>query len=107
MTDGVADEIKVEEMKTAVSAMKRNKATGPDGIPAEVWKFGGEKVGLWLCTIFNKIINGDPMPNDWRKSSLVPVFKNKGDILSCTNYRPIKLLPHAFKIWERVINATL
>jgi hypothetical protein len=41
------------------------------------------------------------MPEEWR-STLVPVFKNKGDIQSCTNYRGIKLMSHTMKLWERV-----
>jgi hypothetical protein len=43
------------------------------------------------------------MPDGWRRSTLVPIFKNKGDIQSCTNYRGIKLMSHTMKLWERVI----
>jgi hypothetical protein len=46
------------------------------------------------------------MPEEWR-STLVPVFKNKGDIQSCTNYRGIKLMSHTMKLWERVIEHRL
>ena len=37
-------------------------------------------------------------------SVLVPIFKEKGDIQECKNYRGIKLLTHTFKIWERVLD---
>ncbi|VFQ80896.1 unnamed protein product [Cuscuta campestris] len=43
------------------------------------------------------------MPDEWRESLLVPLFKGKGDIQSCENYRGIKLLSHTMKVWERVI----
>ncbi|VFQ82852.1 unnamed protein product [Cuscuta campestris] len=43
------------------------------------------------------------MPDEWRESLLVPLFKGKGDIQSCENYRCIKLLSHTMKVWERVI----
>src|SRR4051812_37179290 len=43
------------------------------------------------------------MPEEWRRSILVPIFKNKGDVQSCTNYRGIKLMSHTMKLWERVI----
>jgi hypothetical protein len=46
------------------------------------------------------------MPDEWR-STLVPIFKNKGDIQSCTNYRGIKLMSHTMKLWERVIEHRL
>ena len=34
------------------------------------------------------------MPEEWRRSILVPIFKNKGDVQSCTNYHRIKLMPY-------------
>ncbi|VFQ62096.1 unnamed protein product [Cuscuta campestris] len=43
------------------------------------------------------------MSDEWRESLLVPLFKGKGDIQSCENYRGIKLLSHTMKVWERVI----
>jgi len=47
------------------------------------------------------------MPEEWRRSILVPIYKNKGDIQSCTNYRGIKLMSHTMKLWERVIEHRL
>ncbi|VFQ82562.1 unnamed protein product [Cuscuta campestris] len=38
------------------------------------------------------------MPDEWRESLLVPLFKGKGDIQSCENYKGIKLLSHTMKI---------
>jgi hypothetical protein len=46
------------------------------------------------------------MSDEWR-STLVPIFKNKGDIQSCINYRGIKLMSHTMKLWERVIDHRL
>ena len=43
------------------------------------------------------------MPDTWKKSILVPIFKNKGDVLNCNNYRGIKLISHTMKPWERLI----
>ena len=40
----------------------------------------------------------------WRQRILIPIFKGKGDIQECNNYRGIKLLSHTFKIWERVVD---
>jgi Reverse transcriptase (RNA-dependent DNA polymerase) len=47
------------------------------------------------------------MSDEWRRSILVPIFKNKGDIQSFTNYRGIKLMSHTMNLWERVIEHRL
>jgi len=47
------------------------------------------------------------MPREWRFSTVIPLYKNKGDIQDCNNYRGIKLLSHTMKLWERVIEKRL
>src|SRR4051812_8114764 len=83
--------------------MKGGKAMGPDCIPIEVWRGLGDKAIVWLTKLFNLIFWSNKMPEEWRRSILVPIFKNKGDVQSCTNYRGIKLMSHTMKLWERVI----
>jgi hypothetical protein len=34
---------------------------------------------------------------------VVLIYKNRGDIQSCTNYRGIKLMSHIMKLYERVV----
>ena len=34
---------------------------------------------------------------------IVPIFKGKGDVISCGSYRGVKLLEYAMKIVERVL----
>ena len=43
------------------------------------------------------------MPEVFRESFIVPIFKGKGDIQECENYRGIKLMSHSMKIWEKII----
>ena len=42
------------------------------------------------------------MPDEWKTSVIVPIFKGKGDVMSCGSYRGVKLLEHAMKIVKRV-----
>ena len=80
------------EVKEALKTMKSRKTVSPDGIPIEVWRCLGEVGMRWLINLFNKIWLTKKMPNEWRKSTLVPLYKNKGDIQSCSNYHEIKLV---------------
>lgn len=87
--------------------MKRGKAFGSDKIPAEFWKSMGDVGCEWLAILMNKMKQGDPMPDQWRSSFLIPLYKGKGDIRSCNNYRTVKLIPHTMKICERAMDSRL
>ena len=91
----------------ALKRLKGSKAMGPDGIPIEVWRCQGDRAIVWLTKFFNLIFWSNKMPEEWRRSILVLIFKNKGDVQSCINYRGIKLMSHSMKLWERVIEHCL
>ncbi|KAK3546787.1 hypothetical protein QTP86_001620 [Hemibagrus guttatus] len=101
------DKIRKDEVRKALKRMKSGKAVGPDDIPVEVWKCLGEAAVEFLSSLFNRVLESEKMPEEWRRSVLVPSFKNKGDVQSCSNYRGIKLMSHAMKLWERVVEARL
>ena len=86
--------------------MGRNKACGPDDLPIEAIMVIAELKPELLTYILQQIMaNG--IPDSWKKSKLIPIFTNKGDILECNNYRGIKLMSHFMKLWERIIEARL
>jgi hypothetical protein len=98
--------IQESEVKEALKRMKRGKAMGPDGIPIEMWKCLGDIAIVWLTKLFNHIFQSNKMSDEW-SSTLVPIFKNKGDIQSCTNYRGTKLMSHTMKLWDIAIKHRL
>ena len=91
----------------SVTRMKNGKAVGPDDIPVEVWKCLGEIALEFLTKLYNRTMESERMPEEWRDSILIPIFKNKGDVQSCSNYRGIKLISHSMKLWERVVERRL
>ena len=94
------------EIEKQLSKMGRNKACGPDDLPIEAIMVIAELKPELLTYILQQIMaNG--IPDSWKKSKLIPIFKNKGDILECNNYRGIKLMSHFMKLWERIIEARL
>jgi hypothetical protein len=99
--------IQESEMKEALKKIKICKTLGPDDILIKVWRCLGDIAIVWLDKLFNTIFRSNKMPDEWRRNILVPIFKNKGDIQSCTNYRGIKLTSHTMKLWERVVEYRL
>ena len=60
----------------------------------------GIRVLMELC---HRILDRKVMPEDWATSVVIPIFEGKGDIKNCDMYRGVKLLEHAIKIVERVL----
>ena len=96
-----------EEVKNALRKMKKGKAVGPDELPVEVWKCMG-KIGFkFLTRLFNRLLMGERMPEEWRKSVLIPIYKNKEDAQFSENYKGIKQMSHTMNVWERITEARL
>ena len=87
--------------------MKNGKSCGPDGIPTEALKHLGDWGVLQLTKILNAIMQSGNMPDEWRESTITPIYKDKGDHMNCSNFRGIKLLSHTMKLWERTIDQRL
>ena len=101
------ESISKEEMRENLQRMKNGKAVGPDDIPVEVWKCLGESALKLLTKLYNRTMESERMPEEWRDSVLIPIFKNKGDVQSCSNYIGIQLIGHTMKLWERIIERRL
>jgi hypothetical protein len=99
--------IQESEIKDALKRLKEGKVMGPNEIPIEVWRSLGDVTIVWLTKLFNIIFRSNKIPNEWRRSILVPIFKNKENVQSCTNYRGIKLMSHTMKLRERIIEHRL
>jgi hypothetical protein len=90
--------IQESEVKDVLKRMKEGKLMGPNEIPIEVWRTIGDVAIVWLTSLFNLIFRSNKMLDEWRRSILVSIFKNKGNVQSCTNYRRIKLMSHTMKL---------
>ena len=81
---------------------KHNKACGPDDIPADFLKFGGEKLANGLYELISRIWHDKEIPPDLRNANIVTIYKT-GDNSDCGNYRGIALLSTAGKKLARVL----
>ena len=95
------------EVKAAITLARSGKAAGPSGVVAKMLKASGDVGVQWVTDLCNSIVREGKVPNDWKKSWMVNVYKGKGDALECGSYRGIKLLDHVMKVVERVIERRL
>ena len=95
------------EVKNTLRRMKKGRAIGPDELPVEVWKCMGEMGIKFWTRLLNRLLMGERMPEEWRRSVLIPNNKNNGDTQCCGNYRGIKLMSHTMEVWERIIETRL
>ena len=86
----------------AIQRLKLNKASGYDGLPAELFKAGGDELVRCMHHLLCDIWSLESMPSDWSLSLLCPVLK-KGDATICINYRGISVLTIAFRILSSVL----
>ena len=91
-----------EEVANAIKSLKNNKAPGPDGIPAELLKNGGDDLIGFLHEMILEIWRTEKLPDSWMEGALVPLYK-KGDKLACENYRGISLLNAGYKTFARIL----
>ncbi len=104
---GPVPPVTTTEVTKAVKKIKNGKATGPDDIPVDVWKLMGHRLAVNLAALFNNIFAENRAPQAWTTSTMVQIWKGKGDVSECKNYRPIRLLSHTMKIFERVLDSRL
>ena len=66
------------------------KAVGPDGIPNEMYKEGGEKIEERLLDLFGSIDEEEEVPIEWNEVQVKLAFKHgKKEKRDIKNYRPV------------------
>lgn len=96
-----------QEVHMAIISLKNNKAAGPDGIPAEILKHGGNAILDSLHDIFQKVWASSCCPQKWKDADIVSIFKKKGDRAVCGNSRGISLLATSGKVLTRILLSRL
>jgi hypothetical protein len=85
------------EDEIAIEKLKGYKSPGTDKIPAELIQAGGDILHSEIHKLINCIWNKEELPEQWKESIIVPIYK-KGDKMDCSNYRGISLLLTSYKI---------
>ena len=94
------------EVKWALESITTNKASGGDGILAELFQILNDDAVKVLHSICQQIWKTLQWPQDWKRSIFIPIPK-KGNVKECSNYHTIALISHASKVLIKILQARL
>ena len=94
------------EVKWALGSITTKKASGGDGIPAELFQILKEYAVKVLHSICQQIWKTQQWPQDWKRSVFIPIPK-KGNPKECSDYCTIALISHASKVMLKILQARL
>lgn len=89
-----------------INDLNINKSPGLDNIPCKVIKTIAEIIAKPLAFIVNKCIEEAIFPEIFKTAVVVTIFKS-GDPTLPTNYRPISLISHLAKIFEKILETRI
>ena len=94
------------EVKWAFGSITMNKASGGDGIPAELFQILKGDVVEVLHSIYQQIWKTQQWPQDWKRSVFIPI-PWMSNVKECSGYHKIALISHASKVMLKIIQARL
>lgn len=100
------DQIDIKELEAALKVTKNRKATGLDGINAELIKYGGMILKFCFLHFLNMCWKNCSVPMEWNTAKVISLFK-KGNRNDTGNYRGITLLDAGYKIYGKILNQRL
>ena len=80
---GPVEKVARNEIIEAMQKMESKKATEPFKVSVEMIVASGEigvKVMMEPC---QRVLDRRGMPNEWKTGVIVPIFKEKGDVMRC------------------------
>ena len=94
------------EIKWALRSITMNRASGGDGIPAELFQILKDDAVQVLPSIYQQIWKTHQWPQDWERSVFIRIPK-KGNAKECSNYCTIALISHASKVMLKILQVRL
>ena len=94
------------EFKWALGSITTNKASGGDGIPAELFQILTDDAVKVLHSICQQIWKTQQWPQNWKKSVFILIPK-KGSAKECSNSQTVVLISYASKVMLKILQARL
>ena len=90
------------KVKWALGSITTNKASGGDGIPAELFQILKDDAIKGMHSICQQMWKTQQWPQDWKRSVFIPIPK-KGNAKECSNDPTIALISHSSKVTLKIL----
>ena len=90
----------------ALGSITKNKASGGDGIPVELFQILKDDAVKVLHSICQQIWKTQQWPQGWKMSIFIPIPK-KGNVKECSNYCTFALISHTSKVMLQILQDRL
>ena len=95
-------EIKLADVRKAISTMKNKNSAGPDGVSNRIIKMLPTPHLVFITRAFNHMAKHASFPKHWLTAKMVLLSKTKSSIVELKDTRPISLLPCFSKLYEKI-----
>ena len=90
------------KVKWALGSITTNKASGGDGISAELFQILKDDSVKVLHSICQQIWKTQQWPQGWKRLVFIPIPK-KGNAKECSNYHTVALISHTSKVMLKIL----
>ena len=90
------------KVKWALGSITTDKASGGDGILADLFQILTDDAVKVLLSICQQIWKTQQWPQDWKRSVFIPIPK-KGEAKQCSNYHTVALISYASKVMLKIL----
>ena len=98
--------ITINELQSAIKALKTNTSSLLDRISKEMLKVSSPRLQTCICKLFNIIMTNEKYPSQWREKLLKPIHKERSDT-DPRSYRGIVISSCLSNLLSRILHNTI
>ena len=100
-------EIKSSDVEKRLRSLGMTSNIDVLGFDAKLLTIAANVISPIVCALINASIRSHTVPSDWKFARVSPIYKGKGSRSEMGNYRPISVISHVAKVFEREVQNQL
>ena len=100
----IFNEIGVASVRGDLHSLDGDSSNDVLQLDAKLLRMSADVICRTLTHLYNTSLSSKVIPDEWKLARITPIYKGSGDVHRETNYRPISVLSHVAKIFERNVH---